>query len=101
MTPDDCAGCLDAAVAGVQARGKAEPGDKTMIDALLPAGDALRRRSARARASAPRSGASAAAGEEGMEAPRSRSSPARDARATWVSAAQGTRTPAPRRAFLL
>jgi len=26
-----------AAVAGVQARGKAEPGDKTMVDALLPA----------------------------------------------------------------
>jgi dihydroxyacetone kinase-like protein len=42
MTPDDFAACLDAAVAGVQSRGKAEPGDKTMIDALLPAGDALR-----------------------------------------------------------
>jgi dihydroxyacetone kinase-like protein len=42
MTPDDFAACLDAAVAGVQARGKAEAGDKTMIDALLPAGDALR-----------------------------------------------------------
>ncbi|HMO01183.1 MAG TPA: dihydroxyacetone kinase subunit DhaL [Miltoncostaeaceae bacterium] len=42
MTPDDFAACLDAAVAGVQARGKAEAGDKTMIDALLPAGAALR-----------------------------------------------------------
>jgi dihydroxyacetone kinase-like protein len=42
MAPDDFAACLDAAVAGVQSRGKAEPGDKTMIDALLPAGDALR-----------------------------------------------------------
>ncbi|HET6692182.1 MAG TPA: dihydroxyacetone kinase subunit DhaL [Miltoncostaeaceae bacterium] len=42
MTPDDFATCLDAAVAGVQARGKAEPGDKTMIDALLPAAAALR-----------------------------------------------------------
>ena len=42
MTPDDFAACLDAAVAGVQSRGKAEPGDKTMLDALLPAGDALR-----------------------------------------------------------
>jgi len=28
-------------VQGVQARGKAEPGDKTMVDALLPAVDAL------------------------------------------------------------
>ena len=33
---------LDAGVKGVQARGKAQPGDKTMIDALLPALDALR-----------------------------------------------------------
>ncbi len=33
---------LEAGVQGVQARGKAEPGDKTMIDALLPALDALR-----------------------------------------------------------
>lgn len=33
---------LEAGVKGVQSRGKAEPGDKTMIDALLPALDALR-----------------------------------------------------------
>jgi dihydroxyacetone kinase-like protein len=33
---------LEAGVKGVQARGKAEPEDKTMIDALLPALDALR-----------------------------------------------------------
>lgn len=32
---------LEAGVKGVQARGKAEPGDKTMIDALLPAVEAL------------------------------------------------------------
>jgi dihydroxyacetone kinase-like protein len=32
---------LDAGIKGVQARGKAEPGDKTMIDALLPALEAL------------------------------------------------------------
>ncbi len=31
---------LRAGVEGVQARGKAEPGDKTMLDALLPAVDA-------------------------------------------------------------
>ena len=35
------AAALDAGVKGVQARGKAEPGDKTMIDALLPAVEAL------------------------------------------------------------
>jgi dihydroxyacetone kinase-like protein len=32
---------MTAAVSGVQARGKAEPGDKTMLDALIPARDAL------------------------------------------------------------
>jgi phosphoenolpyruvate---glycerone phosphotransferase subunit DhaL len=33
---------LEAGVKGVQARGKAEPGDKTMVDALLPGLAALR-----------------------------------------------------------
>jgi dihydroxyacetone kinase-like protein len=33
--------CLQAGVTGVRARGKAEPGDKTMVDALLPAVSAL------------------------------------------------------------
>ena len=33
---------LETGVKGVQARGKAEPGDKTMIDALVPAVEALR-----------------------------------------------------------
>jgi dihydroxyacetone kinase-like protein len=33
---------LETGVKGVQARGKAEPGDKTMLDALLPAVDALK-----------------------------------------------------------
>jgi phosphoenolpyruvate---glycerone phosphotransferase subunit DhaL len=33
---------LESAVKGVQARGKAEPGDKTMVDALVPALEALR-----------------------------------------------------------
>jgi phosphoenolpyruvate---glycerone phosphotransferase subunit DhaL len=42
LSPDDWAAALEAGIAGVQARGKAEPGDKTMIDALLPALDALR-----------------------------------------------------------
>jgi phosphoenolpyruvate---glycerone phosphotransferase subunit DhaL len=33
---------VEAGLKGVQARGKAEPGDKTMVDALLPALEALR-----------------------------------------------------------
>ncbi len=32
---------VSAAVAAVQSRGKAQPGDKTMVDALLPAAEAL------------------------------------------------------------
>ena len=42
LGPDDWAAALEAGVKGVQMRGKAEPGDKTMVDALLPATDALR-----------------------------------------------------------
>jgi dihydroxyacetone kinase-like protein len=37
----DWSSALAAAVEGVKARGKAEPGDKTMLDALIPARDAL------------------------------------------------------------
>jgi phosphoenolpyruvate---glycerone phosphotransferase subunit DhaL len=39
---DGWAAAVEAGVKGVQMRGKAEPGDKTMIDALLPALAALR-----------------------------------------------------------
>jgi phosphoenolpyruvate---glycerone phosphotransferase subunit DhaL len=41
LTVGEWAATLRAGVAGVQARGKAEPGDKTMLDALLPAVEAL------------------------------------------------------------
>jgi phosphoenolpyruvate---glycerone phosphotransferase subunit DhaL len=41
LEPEDWAAALDGAVKGVQMRGKAEPGDKTMIDALIPARDAF------------------------------------------------------------
>jgi phosphoenolpyruvate---glycerone phosphotransferase subunit DhaL len=68
MTPDDFAACLDAAVAGVQSRGKAEPGDKTMIDALLPAGDALRAALADGAGFGAALGRAADAAEEGARA---------------------------------
>lgn len=41
LTTAEWAAALAAGVAGVQARGKAEAGDKTMVDALLPAAEAL------------------------------------------------------------
>ena len=42
LTAAEWAGVVSAGVAGVQLRGKAESGDKTMVDALLPAAEALR-----------------------------------------------------------
>jgi phosphoenolpyruvate---glycerone phosphotransferase subunit DhaL len=42
LTPLGWAGCLEAGLAGVRSRGKAEPNDKTMVDALIPATEALR-----------------------------------------------------------
>jgi dihydroxyacetone kinase-like protein len=42
LTAAEWSGVVSAGVAGVQLRGKAEPGDKTMVDALLPAAEALR-----------------------------------------------------------
>lgn len=68
LSTEEWAAALSAAAAGVQARGKAEAGDKTMVDALLPARDAL---NAAAGAGAPlgealRTAAEAAA--EGMRA---------------------------------
>jgi phosphoenolpyruvate---glycerone phosphotransferase subunit DhaL len=41
LAPEDWLAALTDAVDGVQARGKAEPGDKTMIDTLVPARDAF------------------------------------------------------------
>ena len=57
---------LDAAVTGVQARGKAQAGDKTMVDALLPALEALRAADGAELGTALE--LSAAAAEEGMHA---------------------------------
>jgi dihydroxyacetone kinase-like protein len=59
------AAALEAGVKGVQARGKAEPGDKTMIDALLPAVEALQSADGDA---GPALSRAADAAEEGMKA---------------------------------
>ena len=42
LTLADWIAAFDAGVAGVMRRGKAAPGDKTMIDCLAPAADALK-----------------------------------------------------------
>lgn len=41
LTPADLSASFDAGLKGLQARGKAVPGDKTMVDALVPAMEAL------------------------------------------------------------
>jgi dihydroxyacetone kinase-like protein len=60
---DGWTAAVEAGVNGVKARGKAEPGDKTMIDAWLPALDALRQGGDLGEALE----RSAAAAEEGMK----------------------------------
>jgi dihydroxyacetone kinase-like protein len=62
------ADALEAGVKGVQARGKAEPGDKTMMDALVPALEALRGAQADGADPAEAASRSAAAAEVGMKA---------------------------------
>jgi dihydroxyacetone kinase-like protein len=65
LSPEGWAACLDASVAGVQARGKAEPGDKTMVDALLPGAAALRAALGEGADFAPALGRAADAAEQG------------------------------------
>jgi dihydroxyacetone kinase-like protein len=57
---------LEAGIKGVQARGKAEAQDKTMVDALLPALEALRAAQAEGTDLSEASRRSADAAEEGM-----------------------------------
>ena len=68
LEPEDWAAALDAAVNGVQMRGKAEIGDKTMIDALIPARDAFRSALADGASFPEALSKSAEAAEEGMRA---------------------------------
>ena len=68
LTKEDWAAAVEAAVDGVRMRGKAEPGDKTMLDALVPARDALRAAVAEGASFADALRRSADAAEEGMRA---------------------------------
>jgi dihydroxyacetone kinase-like protein len=68
LEPEDWAAALDAAVKGVQMRGKAEPGDKTMVDALIPARDAFTAALAEDASFEEALRRSAEASEEGMRA---------------------------------
>ena len=64
----DLAAGLESAIEGIQALGKAEPGDKTMLEALIPARDALRAGVDGGAAPADVLAAGVAAAEQGMVA---------------------------------
>jgi len=64
----DWAEMLGAGLAGIQRRGKAEPGDKTMVDALTPALEALGRAAADGAPLDEALADSAEAARQGMEA---------------------------------
>jgi dihydroxyacetone kinase-like protein len=59
---------LEAAIAAIQRLGKAEPGDKTMLDALIPGRDALKQALSAGVSPASALADSVAATEEGMRA---------------------------------
>jgi dihydroxyacetone kinase-like protein len=68
LGPQDWGAALEAAVKGVQMRGKAEPGDKTMIDALIPGQEAFAAALAEGAGFAEALRRSASAAEQGMQA---------------------------------
>jgi len=67
LTGDDWAAALDSGIQGVIKRGKAEPSDKTMVDALLPALEALRSALSDGQSLGDALKRSAAAAEDGMK----------------------------------
>jgi dihydroxyacetone kinase-like protein len=89
------ADALDAALGGVVELGAAEPGDKTMVDALDPATRELRARVDAGDDLGAAIAAAAAAAEEGARATTPMQ--ARKGRASWASAPSVTRIRARRR----
>ncbi len=68
LTLADWTSALEASVNGVVARGKAQPGDKTMVDALLPALSALKEANTNGATEAEALQQSARAAEQGRDA---------------------------------
>lgn len=78
----DLAAMLDAANEGVQQRGKAKPGDKTIIDALQPAANAFAQATQQGDALQAAGAKMLEAAEEGLQAVTPKRS--RVGRASWV-----------------
>jgi dihydroxyacetone kinase-like protein len=93
VSAEDAAAALEAALGGIKQRGKAEVGDKTIVDALEPAAEAAKEAAGSADASVAavlRAAAEAAA--EGVEATKPLT--ARRGRASYLGArAQGHQDP--------
>ena len=90
--PEDLLAMLEAAVQGVRDRGKAQVGDKTMLDALVPAAEAMRGAVDGGASLADAVSAAAAAAEQGAQATVELKS--KIGRASWFSdRTQGVRDP--------
>ena len=68
LSPEDVAGALEAALGGIKQRGKAEVGDKTIVDALEPAVEAAKEASTSGGGAGEVFRAAAEAAAEGAEA---------------------------------
>lgn len=67
LSPEDLKLALEAAIAGIQKRGKAEKGEKTMLDSLIPAYDAYSEKIASGASIADALDAACHAANEGIE----------------------------------
>lgn len=68
LSSADLVAMLDAFLGGIVARGKAQPGEKTMVDALTPATNSAKEALAQGKDIAEITARAAAAAEEGMKA---------------------------------
>lgn len=99
VSADDAAGALEAALGGVKQRGKAEVGDKTIVDALEPAAEAAKEAAGEGSVAGVLEAAAGAA-EEGAESTVPLT--ARRGRASYLGArAQGHQDPGATSTFLL
>ena len=100
LSPEDVAGAIEAALSGVKQRGKAEEGDKTMIDALTPAVTAAREAASSGKGAGEVFRAAAGAAGEGAEATVPLT--ARRGRASYLGArAEGHMDPGAHSTYLL
>jgi phosphoenolpyruvate---glycerone phosphotransferase subunit DhaL len=99
VSADDAAGALEAALGGIKQRGKAEVGDKTIVDALQPAAEAAKEAAGEGSVAGVFRAAAGAA-EEGAESTVPMT--ARRGRASYLGArAQGHQDPGATSTYLL